>query len=97
LADPAMNILNQKLCTTCHSIDGTASVGPTLKGLYGKRQTVLDSKGVEREIAVDDAYLMRAIEDPGAEDVKGYPPIMPPTPLTKAELSQIINFIKLLK
>jgi cytochrome c oxidase subunit 2 len=97
LASPALSILNQKLCTTCHSVDGTASVGPTLKGLYGKRQTVIDSNGKEREVTADDAYLRRAIEEPDAEDVKGYPPVMPPTPMTEAELNQIVGFIRILK
>jgi len=94
--DQALNTLNDKFCLTCHSIDGSASVGPSLKLLYGKRQIVLDPNGVEREVTVDDAYLARAIQDPGAEDVKGYPSVMPATPVTEAELREIIDFIKTL-
>ncbi len=90
----ALNTLNEKFCLTCHSIDGSASVGPSLKGLYGKRQIVVDPNGVEREIRVDEDYLVRAIQDPGAEDVKGYPPVMPATPVSQAELREIIGFIK---
>ncbi len=97
VADPALNLLNQKSCTACHSIDGSAMVGPSLKGLYGKREIVIDSKGREHEVIVDDAYLTRAIQDPGAEDVKGYPPAMPKTPLTEGELKQVVEFIKTLK
>jgi cytochrome c oxidase subunit 2 len=96
-ADSALNILNQKFCTTCHSIDGSAMVGPSLKGLYGKREVVLDSKGGEHGMVVDDAYLARAIQDPGAFNIKGYPPAMPKTPITEAELNQIIGYIKTLK
>jgi cytochrome c oxidase subunit 2 len=96
-ANQAMNTLNEKFCLTCHSIDGSASVGPSFKGLYGKRQTVLDPSGAEREVTVDSAYLARAIQDPGAEDVKGYPAVMPKTPLNDSELSNIIDFIKTLK
>jgi cytochrome c oxidase subunit II len=95
--NPGLTIMNQKFCPTCHSIDGTALVGPTLKGLYGKRQSVIDSTGKEREITVDDAYLARAINDPGFETVKGYPPAMPNAPLTEPELSQVIEFIKSLR
>jgi cytochrome c oxidase subunit 2 len=78
-------------------VDGTALVGPTLKGLYGKRQIVIDSAGKEREISVDDAYLARAINNPGFDTVKGYPPAMPNAPLTEPELKQVIEFIKTLK
>jgi cytochrome c oxidase subunit 2 len=90
----ALSTLNDKFCLTCHSIDGSASVGPSLKGLYGKRQIVVDPNGVEREIEVDDDYLVRAIRDPGAEDVKGYPSVMPATPMSEAELREIIDFIR---
>jgi cytochrome c oxidase subunit II len=97
LAAPALDILNQKSCTACHSIDGSAMVGPSLKGLYGKKQIVIDPQGKEREVTVNDSYLERAIQDPGADDVKGYPPIMPKTPMTEGEVRQIIEFIKTLK
>jgi cytochrome c oxidase subunit 2 len=96
-AHPALGILNQKFCTACHSIDGSAMVGPSLKGLYGKKEIVLDSEGKERWVTVDDAYLVRAIRDPDAEDVKGYPPAMPKTPMTEEELRQVIEFIKTLR
>ncbi len=94
---PALSIMNQKFCPSCHSIDGSAMVGPSLKGLYGTKQTVIDSKGKEYEVMVDDAYLARAIQDPGYETVKGYPPAMPKNPLTDAELRRVIEFIKTLK
>ncbi len=96
LASEGMEILGDKFCTACHSVDGSASVGPSLKGLYGKRQIVSDSNGIEREITVDDAYLARAIMDPGAEEIKGYPVVMPETPVSEAELRKIIDFIKTL-
>jgi cytochrome c oxidase subunit 2 len=96
-ANQALNLINEKLCLTCHSTDGSASVGPSLKGLYGKKQTVLDPNGVEREVTADDAYLVRAIKNPGAEEVKGYPAVMPETSMSDAEVQQIVDFIKILK
>jgi len=95
--DPALDILNDKFCLTCHSVDGSPMVGPSLKGLYGKKQTVLDSDGAEREVTVDETYLAHAIQDPGADDVKGYPSVMPKTPMSEADLGEIIRFIKTLK
>jgi cytochrome c oxidase subunit II len=94
---PALEILNQKSCVACHSIDGSALVGPSFKGLYGKKETVIFPEGKEREVTVDDSYLERAMKEPGAYGVKGYPPIMPKTPLTEGEVRQIIEFIKGLK
>jgi len=97
LADQAMNVLTEKFCLSCHSIDGSASVGPSLKGLYGKTQIVLDPEGAEREVKVDDAYLARAIVDPRADEPKGYPVVMPETPVSEDELRQMIDFIKTLQ
>jgi cytochrome c oxidase subunit II len=96
-AVPALSIMNQKFCPACHSIDGSALVGPGFKGLYGKKQIVVDAQGREREITVDEVYLARAIQDPGYDAAKGYPPAMPKNPLTEAELKQVIEFIKTLK
>jgi cytochrome c oxidase subunit 2 len=72
-------------------------VGPTFRGLYGQKEIVRDSNGVERGVTVDEARLRKAILEPNAEIVKGYPPAMPPVPLTDMELSQVIEFIKGLK
>jgi len=96
-SDPAMDILNRRYCVSCHSIDGTALVGPTFRGLYGKIQTVTTAKGRERELLVDEDYLARKIQDPAVETVKGYPPAMPKNPLSEPELKQVIAFIKSLK
>jgi cytochrome c oxidase subunit 2 len=93
----AYKILKEKFCTTCHSVDGSPMVGPTFKGLYGEKQTVTDSKGVEREITVDDAYLARAIQEPMAENVKGYPPAMPVNPLDDKDLKLVVDYIKSLR
>jgi cytochrome c2 len=55
-------------CASCHSLDGAAGVGPTVKGLAGKRTQLSDGSTV----TADDAYLAKAITDPDAEIVKGY-------------------------
>jgi cytochrome c oxidase subunit 2 len=97
LAHPAMDVLNRKGCLSCHSIDGTPMVGPTLMGLYGEKKTVTAPDGREYEVTVDDDQLARSIQEPDAENVKGYPPIMPDNPLTDSELKEVIDFIKSLK
>jgi cytochrome c oxidase subunit II len=93
----AFNILIRKSCSACHSIDGSILLGPSLKGLYGKKEIVRDANGKEKEVVVDEAYLERKITDPAAETAKGYPPAMPKTPMTAYEIKQTIAFIKSLK
>ena len=94
---PAMSILNQKGCLACHSIDGSPMVGPSLKGLYGGNKMVTAPDGREYEVTVDEVQLAKSIQEPDAENVDGYPPIMPNNPLTDSELQQVIDFIKTLK
>jgi len=67
-----LTLLKQNACTGCHSLDGTKLVGPTFKGIAGKEETVLIN-GKSVRITVDSAYLHKAIVDPDAELVEGYP------------------------
>ena len=86
----------EKGCRACHSIDGTPGVGPTFKGLFGKTVTVL-TDGKERTMVADETYLKKSILEPGADVVKGFPPIMPPQKLTEEEIQSLSEYIKGLK
>lgn len=55
-------------CAGCHSLDGSAGVGPTMKGLAGSTVTLDDGSTV----TADDAYLARSITDPDAQVSEGY-------------------------
>ena len=77
-------------CIACHSLDGSAGVGPTWKGLVGKNETLTDGSSV----LVDDAYLKESIVDPNAKVVKGYAPIMPPAQLTDDQLKSLMAYLK---
>jgi cytochrome c oxidase subunit 2 len=91
-------LFQEKGCFACHSIDGTAKVGPTLKGVYGRKTTVLTA-GKERQVTVNDIYLKTSILDPQADLVKGFPPVMPPQKglLTDEEVGALIVYLKTLK
>jgi cytochrome c oxidase subunit 2 len=87
-------LAQEKGCLGCHSLDGSLRVGPSFKGIMGRRQTVL-SNGSERTITVDAAYLRASIHDPAADVVKGYQAIMPVyKDLSTAELDALVNFLK---
>lgn len=95
-ADLGPKILQAKGCLGCHSLDGTTKVGPTFKGLWGRRQTVT-SRGVARNIVADAAYIREHILDPAAATVKGYPAIMPKIPMTDSELAMLITYLEALR
>jgi cytochrome c oxidase subunit 2 len=91
-----LKLLLAKGCLGCHSIDGTLKDGPTLKGVYNRRVTVLE-KGKEKQVIADEAYLKKSILQPGFDVVKGYQPIMPTIPMTQEELQTIVDYLKRLK
>jgi cytochrome c oxidase subunit II len=94
--NPVIALLETKSCLTCHSLDGTVMVGPTLRNIYGHKAIVIEN-GKEGEVQRDDAYIEKAIQNPEAQIVKGYPPAMPSNPLTAGELKQVIELIKSLR
>jgi cytochrome c oxidase subunit 2 len=89
-------LLQNKGCIACHSMDGTTKIGPTFKGLYGRKVIVMTA-GSERDIIADDEYVKRSIKDPKADVVKGFQPIMPVLQLSDDEINEIIEYFKTLK
>jgi cytochrome c oxidase subunit 2 len=77
-------------CVACHTVDGSPGVGPTWKGLHGKTQTLADGSTV----LADEAYLRRAIQEPNAQVVKGFSPIMPPAVLSDEEVAALVAYIQ---
>lgn len=65
-------LLAKKGCTSCHSLDGSPQSGPTFRGLYGAKRTVTTA-GATRDVVADDAYLARALREPDADVVLGFP------------------------
>lgn len=86
-------LAREKGCIGCHSVDGTPMVGPTWKGLFGRTATVVTA-GQEHVVTADEEYLERSIREPQADLVKGYPPVMPQTPLSEAEVAALVDYIQ---
>ena len=90
-------LAQQQGCLGCHSVDGSRRVGPTFKGLFGSPTTVTRN-GQQVTVTADAAYLTRAIREPTAEVVVGYPPAMPPyAGLADNEVAALITWIESLQ
>jgi len=91
--DAMVKLLEAKDCMTCHSIDGSDGIGPTLKGIYGRKTKLTNGS----TITVDEAYLREAIVNPSATVVTGFDDVMPKPELTDEEVNALIDYLKNLK
>ncbi len=83
-------------CVACHSVDGSKSVGPTWKGLYGSQRPLSDGSTV----TADDDYLRESVLKPKAKTVANFPSIMPGDfgdTLSDLDISALIAYIRSLK
>jgi cytochrome c2 len=85
-------------CQGCHSIDGSASSGPTFKGLFGSTVTLTNGQKVK----ADEQYLLDSILDPDKQIVKGYQPGVMASAIPKGSVPQdqaqeLVDYIKTLK
>lgn len=95
-ADPVARgkaLADEKGCLGCHSADGSPLVGPTFKGLFGRKEALEGG----RTVTVDEPYVVRSIKTPGAEIVKGFPDAMPQLPLTDAEVRDLVAWLETLR
>ncbi len=99
-ATPArgQELMKMNACLSCHSVDGSRLVGPSYKGLYGSKVTVV-TNGQERVTTADDAYIKNSMLEPNADIVKGYQPQMPSQKgkLSDSDINAIIAYLKTLK
>jgi cytochrome c oxidase subunit 2 len=85
----------KKGCVSCHTVDGSARVGPTFQGSFGRPRNT--DKG---EVIVDENYIRESILTPSAKTAAGYPAGTMPSfegQLKEAEIEGIIAYIKSLQ
>ena len=81
------------LFRSCHSVDGSEGIGPTLKGIFGRVEKMTDGS----TITVDNAYLRESIVKPEAKIVQGYDDLMTKTELTDEEVDAMVKYLDNLK
>lgn len=81
------------ICNTCHSLDGSEMYGPSLKDIIGKEVTVIRD-GEEHRVTVDRKYLIKSIQDPDFEKLKGFEARIMPTPqISKDEVKLLVEYL----
>ncbi len=82
-------------CAVCHSVDGSAGIGPSLQGLAGSDRALADGSTV---LANDD-YLRQSILDPASQVAEGFQPIMPAgyAGMSAKQIDGLIAYIKTLE
>ena len=101
-ADPVAargkGLVEERACLSCHTTDGTRLTGPSWKGLAGSTVELADG----RRVVADRDYLRRAVQDPNAELVKGFPSgimaaVVKPGSVSDEEADAIAAYIETLK
>ena len=90
LVEQGRQLSESRGCFACHSVDGSKSLAPTWKNLFGKVEKLTDGTSV----TVDEDYLRESIVDPNAKMVAGYPPVMIAYAFSDEQLDAIIAYTK---
>ena len=92
-------VLDKNGCVACHSIDGSKSVGPTFKGLFGSNVEIA-TNGTDHKITADNSYIKSSILEPNKDIVKGFTPnIMQSYKgiITDKDIQLVVEYLKTLK
>lgn len=77
-------------CVACHTVDGSAGVGPTWVGMWGRTSSL----NRDRTAVVDEAYFRESLQEPGAKVVVGFPNVMSRYFISEAEITALIEYVK---
>ena len=88
-------LYEKKGCVACHTIDGSARVGPSFFHDFGTDVPLNDGSHVK----MDENYIRESLMSPQAKARPGYPPSMPSFEgqLKEKDIEGIIAFLKSLK
>ncbi len=93
-AELGEKLYKEKGCNACHSVDGSVVLGPTFKGLIGRKGECTDGS----TYTADENYIRQSILEPQAQIVKGFQPVMPSFKgiLSEDDISALIAYMKTL-
>jgi len=83
-------VFQQKGCAGCHSVDGSRRIGPTLKGLWKRRERLAGGG----DVLVEEEYLRESLLKPAAKIVAGFPPVMPAVALEEREIQGLAAYLQ---
>jgi len=83
-------------CVSCHSLDGSESVGPSFKGMYGAKIKVL-TEGKLREVIADDDYIRTSVRTPDKDVVQGFQNGIMPNLSDQIDTDQMESLIEFIK
>lgn len=90
VAERGKNTALSNGCASCHGASGQGGVGPTWVDLAGSDRELKDGTTV----VADEAYLIRSILEPNAEEVAGYTIAMPVNGLEEAQAADVVAYIE---
>ena len=98
LEELGAKLYSKKACNTCHTLDGTALVGPSYlqtSQMWGQERVFDDGSSA----IIDENYVRSSILEPQIQIVAGYQGVMPTYQglLNDRELDALISFLKTLK
>jgi len=87
----------QSLCISCHIENDAGWAAPNLKGILGRKQTIIRN-GKEEEVTVSRDYIINAIVNPSSEKPKAFiNAAMPPLGISKKEAGALADYILKMK
>lgn len=86
-------VLDAQGCISCHTLDGSATLAPSFKGMYGEETTVLTG-GKKQVLVIDPQYIKDSIREPAKDIVDGFQNIMPPYDLSDDDINNIVEYLK---
>lgn len=93
---PGLAIIKANACLTCHSMDGSKIIGPSFKGLFGRKTMLVTDTG-EKEIEATADYIKKSIIDPNVDVVKGFNMGLMQSykeKITAEDLDRIVDYFK---
>jgi cytochrome c oxidase subunit II len=94
-AEKGKELFAGKGCNACHSLDGSALVGPSLQGLFKKGSRPITGGTT---VTVDENYVRESILNSNAKIAEGFAPAMPSFEgqLSEDDIDNLISYLKTL-